>query len=82
MRLMKANSSALWKILFMMTVHNIIEEPESWNSAIVDFYHILFSNDNEKTTSSNGSLRKQQFKGIIKKVQQMTVIKKGLFFLV
>ena len=77
MQLGKANSSALWKILFMMTVHDIIEEPDSWNSAIGDFCPIFFSNHNQKTT-----IRKQQFKGIIRKVQQMTVIKEGLFFLV
>ena len=80
MQLVKANSSALWKILFMMTVHITIEEPEAWTLAIADFYPIFFSNDNQKTILSNSALRKLQFKRVTRKVQHIKVIKEGPFF--
>ena len=75
MQLMTANFTALSRTLFMMILHNTIEEQKTWGSAVLVFYPFLFPNDGEKNVVLDGTVHKQQFKRVTLKVLQMFVIK-------
>ena len=77
MQLMTANFTALARILFMMILHNTIEEQKTWSSVVLVFYPFLFPTDGEKNVVLDGTVHKQQFKRVTSKVLEMFVMKRN-----